>query len=93
MAQEPAILRAEVYACALRASQNVKRAGAWVGVRRFVLYLYLTRAPWDRTRQANRQEKINHSVVAIAAVELVKVVKSSFFVYVRGCLSGAPTAT
>jgi hypothetical protein len=32
MAQKP-MLRAEVYARALRASQNVKRAEVWVGVR------------------------------------------------------------
>ena len=63
-----------------------------------------TRAPWDRTRQlhevarTNTQEDINQKMghlraAAIAAVEVVKVAKSSFFVYVRGCLSGVPTTT
>ena len=32
MAQKP-VLREDVYARALRASQNVKRAGVWVGAR------------------------------------------------------------
>jgi hypothetical protein len=32
MAQKP-VLRAEVYACAMRANQNVKRAEVWVDAR------------------------------------------------------------